>query len=136
MIDAVGMEVHGSPGAGLAQQMTTFMPDLEAEKMMEKAGADRLKALYMSIDTVRRGGTISLIGVYGGQADPLPMLTLFDKQIKLTMGQANVKRWVDEFMPLLTGDGDPLGSRAFTPTSCRWRARAATRSSRKRRTTR
>ena len=99
MIDAVGMEVHGSPGAGLAQQMTTFMPDLEAEKMMEKAGADRLKALYMSIDTVRRGGTISLIGVYGGQADPLPMLKVFDKQVQLRMGQANVKRWVDTSCP-------------------------------------
>src|ERR671912_706689 len=116
--------------------MTNFMPDSVAERMMEKAGSDRLNAFYLAIDAVRRGGTISLIGVYGGQADPLPMLTLFDKQIKLTMGQANVKRWVDEFMPLLTGDGDPLGSRAFTPTSCRWRARAATRSSRKRRTTR
>ena len=63
MIDAVGMEAHGSPGAGLAQQMTTFMPDSVAEKMKEKAGADRLNALYMAIDTVRRGGTISLIGV-------------------------------------------------------------------------
>jgi len=113
VIDAVGMEAHGSPGAGIAQQMTTFMPDAVAEKMMEKAGADRLNAFYLAIDAVRRGGTISLIGVYGGQADPLPMLTLFDKQIKLTMGQANVKRWVDDIMPLLTGDGDPLGVEGF-----------------------
>ena len=113
VIDAVGMEAHGSPGAGLAQQMTTFMPDAVAEKMMEKAGTDRLNAFYLATDAVRRGGTISLIGVYGGQADPLPMLTLFDKQIKLTMGQANVKRWVDDIMPLLTGDGDPLGVEGF-----------------------
>src|ERR687893_368445 len=113
VIDAVGMEAHGSPGVGLAQQMTTFMPDAVAEKMMEKAGADRLNAFYLAIDAVRRGGTISLIGVYGGMADPLPMLTLFDKQIKLTMGQANVKRWVDDIMPLLTGDGDPLGVEGF-----------------------
>ncbi len=113
VIDAVGMEAHGSPGAGLAQQMTTFMPDAVAEKMMEKAGADRLNAFYLAIDAVRRGGTISLIGVYGGMADPLPMLTLFDKQIKLTMGQANVKRWVEDIMPLLTGDGDPLGVEGF-----------------------
>jgi threonine dehydrogenase-like Zn-dependent dehydrogenase len=112
VIDAVGMEAHGSPGAGLAQQMTTFMPDSVAEKMMEKAGVDRLNAFYLAIDAVRRGGTISLIGVYGGMADPLPMLTLFDKQIKLTMGQANVKRWVDDIMPLLT-DGDPLGVEGF-----------------------
>ena len=69
---------------------------------------DRLAALYSAIDIVRRGGTISLIGVYGGMADPLPMLTLFDKQMTLRMGQANVKSWVDDIMPLLTDD-DPLG---------------------------
>ena len=113
VIEAVGMESHGSPGAGLAQQVTTLMPDAVAEKMMEKAGSDRLTAFSLAIDTVRRGGTISLIGVYGGMADPLPMLTLFDKQVKLTMGQANVKRWVDDIMPLLTGDGDPLGVEGF-----------------------
>ena len=113
VIDAVGMEAHGSPSAGLAQQMTTIMPDSVAQQMMEKAGSDRLNAFYTAIDAVRRGGTISLIGVYGGQADPLPMLTLFDKQVKLTMGQANVKRWVDDIMPLLTADGDPLGVEGF-----------------------
>ena len=45
-------------------------------------------------------------------ADPLPMLTLFDKQIQLRMGQANVKKWVDDIMPLLTDD-DPLGVDSF-----------------------
>jgi threonine dehydrogenase-like Zn-dependent dehydrogenase len=38
----------------------------------------------------------------------LPMLTLFDKQIQLRMGQANVRRWVPDILPLL-GDDDPLG---------------------------
>jgi threonine dehydrogenase-like Zn-dependent dehydrogenase len=75
---------------------------------METAGVDRLTALSAAIDIVRRGGTISLSGVYGGEADPLPMLTLFDKQIQLRMGQANVKRWVPDILPLLT-DEDPLG---------------------------
>ena len=42
-------------------------------------------------------------------SDPLPMLTLFDKQIQLRMGQANVRRWLDDILPLLTGAGDPLG---------------------------
>ena len=79
---------------------------------MEKAGVDRLHAFYLAIDIVRRGGTISLIGVYGGMADPLPMLTLFDKQIQLRMGQANVKRWADDIMPLLIDD-DPLGVDGF-----------------------
>jgi threonine dehydrogenase-like Zn-dependent dehydrogenase len=108
VIDAVGMEAHGSPGAKIAQQITGLLPDAVAEKMMEKAGIDRLHAFYLAIDIVRRGGTISLIGVYGGMADPLPMLTIFDKQIQLRMGQANVKRWADDIMPLLM-NGDPLG---------------------------
>ncbi len=108
VIDAVGMEAHGSPVARLTQQATTFLPDGVAKWLMQKAGVDRLSALYSAIDIVRRGGTISLIGVYGGMADPLPMLTLFDKQVTLRMGQANVKRWVDDIMPLLTDD-DPLG---------------------------
>jgi len=68
-----------------------------------------LAALHLAIDIVRRGGTLSIIGVYGGMIDPLPMLTMFDKQIQLHMGQANVKRWIDDIMPLLTGEGDPLG---------------------------
>jgi threonine dehydrogenase-like Zn-dependent dehydrogenase len=79
---------------------------------MRVGGVDRLNALYLAIDIVRRGGTISIIGVYGGTADPLPMLTLFDKQIQLRMGQANVKRWVRDIMPLL-GDDDPLGVESF-----------------------
>ncbi|WP_353618162.1 alcohol dehydrogenase catalytic domain-containing protein [Phycicoccus sp. SLBN-51] len=112
VIDAVGMEAHGSPGAKLAQQAASLLPDAVGAPLMEKAGVDRLAALNASIDAVRRGGTISLIGVYGGMADPLPMLTLFDKQVQLRMGQANVKRWVDDIMPLL-GDDDPLGVDTF-----------------------
>jgi threonine dehydrogenase-like Zn-dependent dehydrogenase len=112
VIDAVGMEAHGSPGAKLAQQIAGLLPDPVAERMIEKAGIDRLHALYLAIDIVRRGGTISLSGVYGGMADPMPMLTIFDKQIQLRMGQANVKRWAGDIMPLLT-DGDPLGVESF-----------------------
>src|SRR3954453_381067 len=112
VIDAVGMEAHGAPGAKLAQQMTGLLPDTIAEKVMQKAGVDRLHALYLATDIVRRGGTISLIGVYGGMADPLPMLTIFDKQIQLRMGQANVRRWTDDILPLLV-DGDPLGVEGF-----------------------
>src|SRR5947209_784263 len=108
VIDAVGMEAHGSGGAKLAQQMSSLLPDAVAEQLMQKAGIDRLAALRLGIDIVRRGGTLSLSGVYGGMADPLPMLTIFDKQIQLRMGQANVRRWTDDIMPLLL-DGDPLG---------------------------
>jgi threonine dehydrogenase-like Zn-dependent dehydrogenase len=112
VIDAVGMEAHGAPGAKLAQQMTTLLPDPLAARLMQRLGVDRLHALHLAIDLVRRGGTISISGVYGGMADPLPMLTLFDKQIQLRMGQANVWRWVEEIMPLLM-DGDPLGVDGF-----------------------
>ncbi|MCW2514341.1 MAG: molecular chaperone GroES [Mycobacterium sp.] len=112
VIDAVGMEAHGSPVAKIAQDITGLLPDVLAKPMMQKAGVDRLNALYSAIDIVRRGGTISLIGVYGGMADPLPLLTLFDKQVQLRMGQANVKKWVGDIMPLLT-DADPLGVDEF-----------------------
>jgi threonine dehydrogenase-like Zn-dependent dehydrogenase len=112
VIDAVGMEAHGSPVGKIAHQMVALLPDAVGEKLMQKGGVDKLNALYLAIDVVRRGGTISLSGVYGGTADPIPMLTLFDKQIQLRMGQANVKKWVPEIMPLLT-DEDPLGVDTF-----------------------
>ncbi|MFI6149695.1 zinc-dependent alcohol dehydrogenase [Streptomyces sp. NPDC051109] len=112
VIDAVGMEAHGSVGTKAAQTATGLLPDALASALMKKAGVDRLGALKLAIELVRRGGTISLSGVYGGAADPLPLLTMFDKQIQLRMGQANVRRWVDDLMPLLT-DGDPLGVEGF-----------------------
>ncbi|MEV8565417.1 alcohol dehydrogenase catalytic domain-containing protein [Streptomyces sp. NPDC051322] len=108
VIDAVGMEAHGAPAAKGAQQMTTVLPGSVAAKMMRRFGVDRLAALQLAIELVRRGGTISLSGVYGGMTDPMPLLTMFDKQIQLRMGQANVWHWVDDLLPLLT-DEDPLG---------------------------
>jgi len=112
VIDAVGMEAHGSPVGQLAHKLTALLPDPLARKVMTTAGLDRLAALHTAIDLVRRGGTISLSGVYGGMADPMPMLRMFDKQIQLRMGQANVHRWVPDILPLLT-DGDPLGTDSF-----------------------
>jgi threonine dehydrogenase-like Zn-dependent dehydrogenase len=108
----VGMEAHGSPVAQATQTLAGMIPKVLSQPMMQKAGVDRLAALHAAIDAVRRGGTISLIGVYGGMADPMPMLTMFDKQIQLRMGQANVKKWADDIMPLL-GDDDPLGVDQF-----------------------
>ena len=112
VVDAVGMEAHGSPLTKAAQSLVGLLPDVVAKPFMQKAGIDRLAAVYTAIDAVRRGGTVSLIGVYGGAADPLPMLTMFDKQLQLRMGQANVRRWVDDILPLLTDD-DPLGVDSF-----------------------
>ena len=112
VIDAVGMEAHGAPFGKVAQQIAGLLPDAVAAKMIETGGVDRLSALHLAIDVVRRGGTISLSGVYGGMLDPLPMMTLFDKQIQLRMGQANVRRWIDDILPLLSDD-DPLGVDGF-----------------------
>jgi len=109
VIDAVGMEAHGNPIAGMAQKLVGLLPDTAAQKLMQTAGVDRLQALTQSIETVCRGGTISISGVYGGTADPLNMLQLFDKGVKLAMGQAHVKRWIGDLMPLLSGEDDPLG---------------------------
>jgi threonine dehydrogenase-like Zn-dependent dehydrogenase len=109
VIDAVGMEAHGAPMGKMAQDLVNLLPGPIAAMMTKHAGIDRMSALYHCIDSVRRGGTISLSGVYGGKLDPMPMMDLFDKQIQLRMGQANVRHWVDDLMPLLTGAGDPLG---------------------------
>ena len=113
VIDAVGMEAHGAPAAKFAQTLVGLMPDTVARKVMERGGVDRLSALNLAVEIVRRGGTISLSGVYGGTADPLNMLQIFDKQLTIKMGQANVRRWVDEILPLLSNGDDPLGVDAF-----------------------
>ncbi|WP_392971521.1 alcohol dehydrogenase catalytic domain-containing protein [Streptomyces sp. LN245] len=112
VIDAVGMEAHGAPFAKVAQWVTTLLPDSVAQPLMERAGVDRLTALHTAIELVRRGDTVSISGVYGGAASPMPLLTMFDKQIQLRMGQANVWRWVEDILPLLT-DADPLGVDSF-----------------------
>ncbi|MET7736136.1 zinc-dependent alcohol dehydrogenase [Streptomyces sp. NPDC005402] len=108
VIDAVGTEAHGSAVARLAQNATAVLPRKLSGPFAERFSIDRLAALHTAIELVRRGGTLSLTGVYGGMADPLPMLTMFDKQIQIRMGQANVRRWADDIIPYLT-DEDPLG---------------------------
>ncbi len=108
VIDAVGMEAHGSPVAETLQHAVGMLPEALGRKVNSTLGIDRLSALYTAFDAVRRGGTVSVSGVYGGAVDPLPMFTIFDKQIQIRCGQANVKRWTDAIMPLLTDD-DPLG---------------------------
>ncbi len=112
VLDAVGMEAHGSPVAGFAHKIVGLLPDKLARPMMMNVGISKLAALHAAIQIVRRGGTISLSGVYGGAVDPLPTLQLFDKQIQVRQGQANVKAWIDDILPLLTDD-DPLGVDTF-----------------------
>lgn len=110
VIDAVGMESHGAPVAEFMQKATALLPDRLGAALAERAGIDRLSALANAIDAVRRGGTLSIVGVYGGQADPLPMMDLFDKGIQIRMGQAHVKRWIPDLLPLVLDDNDPLAT--------------------------
>jgi threonine dehydrogenase-like Zn-dependent dehydrogenase len=96
VIDAVGMEASGSRIDGVLHA-TRLQPD-------------RLHALRECGRSVRRGGTISISGVYVGPMSFFPLGDFMDKQITLRMGQANVRRWTDELLPLVTGDRDPLGA--------------------------
>jgi threonine dehydrogenase-like Zn-dependent dehydrogenase len=110
VIDAVGMEAHGSPNAKVAQTLVGLLPDALAQPLTDKLAIDRLDALTTALKAVRRGGTVSLSGVYGGEVDPLPMMEMFDRGIQLRMGQCHVKRWIDDILPLVLDDADPLGT--------------------------
>ena len=113
VIDAVGMEAHGAPLAQLAHRLAGMLPDAAAQRLMQTAGIDRLTALHAAIEIVRRGGTVSISGVYGGAISPMPLMQMFDKQITLRMGQANVRRWVQALMPIVSDEADPLGLESF-----------------------
>jgi threonine dehydrogenase-like Zn-dependent dehydrogenase len=108
-IDAVGMEAHGSPVAAGAQRLAGLLPDALATPLIRKVGVDRMEALLTAISLPRRGGVVSVSGVYGGAVDPMPMMDMFDRGLSLRMGQANVRRWIDDLMPLVGDSADPLG---------------------------
>jgi threonine dehydrogenase-like Zn-dependent dehydrogenase len=108
-LDAVGMEAHGNPVAAVAQAAAGVLPSAVGKRVAKTMGVDRLAALTTAIEAVQRGGTLSISGVYGGVADPLPMLTLFDKGVSIRMGQCNVHRWIPELWPLVENRDDPLG---------------------------
>jgi threonine dehydrogenase-like Zn-dependent dehydrogenase len=52
-------------------------------------------------------------GVYGGEVDPMPLMEMFDRGVQLRMGQAHVKRWIDDLMPIVSDSSDPLGVTSF-----------------------
>ncbi|MBA8795015.1 threonine dehydrogenase-like Zn-dependent dehydrogenase [Friedmanniella endophytica] len=110
IVEAVGMEAHGSPLKAAAIGAVGLLPDAVAAPLTKAAGIDRTAALDTAMRAVRRGGTVSISGVYGGQADPLPMMTMFDRGLTIRMGQCHVKRWIDDIWPVLMADGDPLGA--------------------------
>jgi threonine dehydrogenase-like Zn-dependent dehydrogenase len=95
VIDCVGMEAEGSLTDKLLQAV--------------KVQPSRAIALRHAIDAVRRGGSVSIVGVYGGPIQAFPLDQLFDKQVQLRMGQANVRRWTDELLPYVLDGTDPLG---------------------------
>jgi threonine dehydrogenase-like Zn-dependent dehydrogenase len=119
VIDAVGMEAHGHDEAAfgkmaeIAQRATGLLPDRAAQKVTDVAAVDRLDALHVAVKAVRRGGTVSVSGVYGGEIDPMPMMEMFDRGVQLRMGQAHVKRWINDLMPMVTDSSDPLGVVGF-----------------------
>jgi len=98
VVDAVGMEAHGMPFQAFALAAAGKLTGPLASKAAETMGVDRMGGMRTAFASVRRAGTISLIGVYGGQADPFPMMDPFDKGVTIRMGQAHVKRWVDDIM--------------------------------------
>jgi threonine dehydrogenase-like Zn-dependent dehydrogenase len=107
-------EAAGSKLAEVAQRAAGLLPDRVAQKITDVAAVDRLDALHVAVKAVRRGGTVSVSGVYGGEVDPMPMMEMFDRGIQLRMGQAHVKRWIDDLMPMVADNSDPLGVQAFT----------------------
>jgi threonine dehydrogenase-like Zn-dependent dehydrogenase len=119
VIDAVGMEAHGhdeprsSRLAEAGQKATGLLPDPVAAKLADRAAVDRLDALHTAVKAVRRGGTVSISGVYGGEVDPMPMMEMFDRGVQLRMGQAHVHRWIDDLLPIVSDEADPLGVRQF-----------------------
>jgi threonine dehydrogenase-like Zn-dependent dehydrogenase len=109
VVDAVGMEAHGNPVMETAIKAVGLLPDAAAKPMIDRMGIDRLDALTTAIKAVRRGGTVSVSGVYGGEVDPMPLMEMFDRGITMRLGQCHVKRWIDEIVPVVMQDGDVLG---------------------------
>lgn len=86
-VDAVGMEADRS-----------FL-DKAAQLVHLEAGT--LNALRMAVKAVRRGGTVSVVGVYATTYDNFPYGQIFDKGIKLVGGQAPVHKYIDELLTLV-----------------------------------
>jgi threonine dehydrogenase-like Zn-dependent dehydrogenase len=108
-IDAVGMEAHGSPLAEAAISAVALLPDAVAKPLTDKLAIDRLAALNAAIKSTRRGGTVSVSGVYGGEVDPMPLMEMFDRGITMRLGQCHVRRWTDDIVKVLEQDEDILG---------------------------
>lgn len=90
-IDAVGMESHG------------FTPDnvIDGIKMVIKIGTDRPHALRQVILACRKGGRISIPGVYGGMADKFPLGALMEKGLSVRSGQTHVQKYTAKLLQMI-----------------------------------
>jgi threonine dehydrogenase-like Zn-dependent dehydrogenase len=97
-IDAVGMEAHGPGLLGAYDRMKQAM-------MLE---TDRPYALRQAIQCCRNGGTVSVIGVYGGFIDKFPMGSVMNRSLTIKAGQAHVQRYMRPLLERIQrGDIDP-----------------------------
>ena len=87
VVDAVGMEADHS-----------IIDSVKATVRMEKGN---INALRMALDAVRRGGTVSILGVYGMPYDNFPLYQIFDKGISIKTGQAPVHKYIDDLLILV-----------------------------------
>ena len=78
-LDAVGMEAHGAPLAKAAVMGAARLPGAVGRALTKTVSFEPLTALRTALRGVRRGGTVSVAGVYGGMADPMPMMEIFDR---------------------------------------------------------
>ena len=88
-VDAVGMEAERSP--------------LDKLSNVIHLQAGSIKALNMALSAVRRGGVVSVVGVYGMPYDKFPLGQIFDKGISLRFGQAPVQKYIDELLDWVAG---------------------------------
>jgi threonine dehydrogenase-like Zn-dependent dehydrogenase len=97
-IDAVGLEAHGTTIDALYDRAKTAM----------YLATDRAHALRQAIHACRKGGTVSVPGVYGGFVDKFPFGAAFAKGLTLKMGQTHVRKYMRPlFDKIQNGDIDP-----------------------------
>jgi alcohol dehydrogenase len=63
--------------------------------------AGSIKALKTAISAVRRGGTVTVVGVYGMSYDNFPLGQIFDKGLRMAFGQVPVQKYIDELIGLV-----------------------------------
>ena len=97
-IDAVGMESHGADFLGLYDKV----------KQTLRLETDRINVLRQAIQSCRKGGTLSIVGVYGGFVDKFPMGVAFSKGLTFRMGQMHAQRYVPMLVERVArGEIDP-----------------------------